>query len=76
MEAVCDVVEPWAHGTVYRATRYPSYFDVNVVWVEGDPGLSSEELIAEADRALDDLGHRRLDFERAEAAERVRPMLE
>jgi hypothetical protein len=22
--AVCDVLEPWAHGTVVRATRYPS----------------------------------------------------
>ena len=21
--AVCDVLEPWAHGTVARATRYP-----------------------------------------------------
>jgi ribosomal protein S18 acetylase RimI-like enzyme len=70
------VVEPWEHGTVYRATRYPGYYDVNVVWVEGDPQLSAEELIATADRALGELEHRRLDFARAEAAERVRPMLE
>jgi ribosomal protein S18 acetylase RimI-like enzyme len=76
MEAVCDVVEPWEHGTVYRASHYPSYYDYNVVWVEGDPGLSAEELIAEADRALGDLEHRRLDFERADAAERVRQALE
>ena len=33
--AVCDVLEPWAHGTVVRATRYPSYFDFNLVRVEG-----------------------------------------
>src|SRR4029450_10144230 len=25
--AVCDVLAPWAHGTVARATSYPSYFD-------------------------------------------------
>jgi ribosomal protein S18 acetylase RimI-like enzyme len=76
IEAVCDVIEPWEHGTVYRATRYPSYYDFNVVWVDGDPELSAEELTAEADRALGDLEHRRLDFERADAAERVRPALE
>ena len=27
--AVCDLLEPWAHGTVVRATGYPSYFDLN-----------------------------------------------
>jgi ribosomal protein S18 acetylase RimI-like enzyme len=70
------VVEPWEHGTVYRATRYPGYYDINVVWIAGDPRLSAEELVAEADRALGDLEHRRLDFERVEAAERVRPPLE
>ena len=75
-EAVCDVVEPWAHGTVSRATRYPSYYDYNVVWVEGDPGLSAEELVAAADSALAGLDHRRIDFEFAEAADRVRADLE
>jgi hypothetical protein len=24
---VCDVIEPWAHGMIERASRYPSYFD-------------------------------------------------
>ena len=76
MEAVCDVVEPWAHGTVMRASHYPSYYDFNVVWVEGDPPLDAEGLIAAADEALAGLEHRRLDFERVEAGERVRPDLE
>jgi GNAT superfamily N-acetyltransferase len=71
-EAVCDVVEPWEHGTVFRATRYPSYYDYNVLWVEGDPGLGADELVAAADEALAGLDHRRIDFERAAAGDRVR----
>ena len=31
MEAVCDVIEPWEHGTVFRATHYPNYYDYNVL---------------------------------------------
>ena len=46
-DAVCDVVEPWAHGTVVRATRYPSYWDFNVVRVEEESELSAEPLRAE-----------------------------
>ena len=76
LEAVCDRVEPWEHGTVMRVSRYPSYYDFNVVWVDGDPGLSADELIAVADAKLAGLDHRRLDFELAEAAERVRTELE
>ena len=58
-----------------RASRYPSYYDYNVVGVEGDPLLSAEELIGVADAKLGDLEHRRLDFDRADAAERVRAEL-
>jgi GNAT superfamily N-acetyltransferase len=76
LAAVCDVSEPWAHGTVLRATRYPSTYDFNVVWVEGDPGLSAEELIAVSDEALAGFEHRRLDFEREDAADAVRAGLE
>jgi ribosomal protein S18 acetylase RimI-like enzyme len=71
-EAVCDVAEPWAHGTVLRASRYPSYWDYNTVRVEEDPGLSVEELVAFADEALAGLDHRRVDFERSDAAEPLR----
>jgi GNAT superfamily N-acetyltransferase len=69
---VCDVIEPWAHGTVVRATRYPSYWEFNVVRVEEDPRLSVEALAAFADEALVGLAHRRVDLERAEAAEPLR----
>jgi GNAT superfamily N-acetyltransferase len=70
--AICDVLEPWAHGTVVRATRYPNYFDLNQVRVEEDPAMSVEELGAFADEALAGLGHRRVDFDLIEAAEPLR----
>jgi GNAT superfamily N-acetyltransferase len=71
--AVCDVVEPWEHGTVVRATRYPSYWDYNLIRVEDDAELGVGELAAFADEALAGLRHRRLGFEFAERGERVRP---
>ena len=70
--AICDVIEPWAHGTVVRASGYPSYWDFNVVRVEEDPGMSIEELVAFADDALAGLSHRRLDFEQISVAEPLR----
>jgi GNAT superfamily N-acetyltransferase len=72
----CDVVEPWAHGTVVRATRYPRYYDLNTIRVEGDPNMSADELAAFADEVQGDLAHRRIDFERADAAEPLRRRFE
>ena len=70
------MIEPWAHGTVVRATRYPSYYDFNVVRVEEDPAMSVEALVAFADEALAGLEHRRFDFDvverRRRAARRLR----
>jgi GNAT superfamily N-acetyltransferase len=74
--AICDVSEPWEHGTVVRATRYPQYWDYNVVRVEEDAALSVEELVAFADEALATVDHRRIDFERTESAEALRPRFE
>jgi ribosomal protein S18 acetylase RimI-like enzyme len=70
--SVCDVLEPWAHGTVVRATRRPTYWDFNVVRVEENPAMSVEELAAFADQALAGLVHRRLDFDLIDAAEPLR----
>ena len=70
---VCDVIEPWAHGTVVRATRHPSYYDYNLVRVEEDPGMSLEELVAFADEALAGLAHRRFDFDVVAVADALRP---
>jgi ribosomal protein S18 acetylase RimI-like enzyme len=74
--AVCDVREPWAHGTVLRASRHRDYYDYNVVRVEDDPGMSVEELVAFADEALAGLPHRRVDFDAADVADRLRPGFE
>ena len=74
--AVCDVIDPWAHGTVVRATRYPSYYDYNVVRVEEDLELDVDDLAAFADEALAGLEHRRVDFDVIDAAEQRRPGFE
>lgn len=72
-DVVCDRAEPWAHGTVLRATRHPDYWDYNLVRVEEDLDLSAEELAAVADAALADARHRRIDVEVPRTAERLRP---
>jgi GNAT superfamily N-acetyltransferase len=71
-ELVCDVFEPWPSGTVARATRFPSYFDFNVVRVERDPKMSVDDLVAFTDQALAEHAHRRIDFELTEVAEPLR----
>jgi ribosomal protein S18 acetylase RimI-like enzyme len=73
---VCDVSEPWAHGTVLKATPFPDYWDFNLVRVEDEPGLTVAELVAFADEALAGFPHRRIDFDRIEAAEPLRPGFE
>jgi len=71
-ELICDRIEPWEHGTVYRMSRYPTYFDFNLVRVQDDPGMSVETLIEFADVALAGLEHRRIDFDSADVAEPLR----
>jgi GNAT superfamily N-acetyltransferase len=68
-DAVCDVVEPWAHGTVVRASRYPTYYDYNLVRVENRAELSVEGLVGVADETLAGLTHRHVMFEVAAAGE-------
>ena len=63
-DAVCDTVEPWEHGTVVRASRYPTYFDYNLVRVEDRAELSVDALVAFADEALAGLTHRRVRWPR------------
>jgi GNAT superfamily N-acetyltransferase len=74
--AICDVQEPWAHGTVLRASRYPTYYSFNMVRVEEEPAMDAAELAAFADIALSGLGHRRIDFEQIEPARERRAELE
>jgi len=72
----CDLIEPWEHGAVVRATRYPDYYDLNAVRVEEDPGMSAGELTAFADATLAGLAHRRIDFEDVASAEPLRKPFE
>lgn len=76
IEAVCDVVEPWAHGTVLKATRYADYYEYNLVRVEDDPALSADALIAFADVELAEFGHRRVEFDLVDAGDRLRSAFE
>jgi len=66
------VLEPWAHGAVARATRYPHYWDFNVVRVEDDPAMDVDSLAAFAEQALAGLDHRRIDFDLMAAADPLR----
>jgi GNAT superfamily N-acetyltransferase len=70
--AVCDVLEPWEHGTVVRATRFPHYYDFNAVRVEDDAQLTVDAVVRFADEALAGLAHRRVDFEVVTVAEPLR----
>lgn len=74
--SVCDVIEPWAHGTVVRSTRHPSYHAYNLVRVEDEPGMTAHEIADVADEALAGLAHRRIEFELASAGDARRDDLE
>ncbi len=76
LDAVCDVMRPWTHGVVARATRYPHYYEYNVVRVTGRPVMGVDELGAFADQALAGLGHRRIDFDLIDVAEPLRRAFE
>jgi GNAT superfamily N-acetyltransferase len=57
---------------VFRATRYPSYYDLNVVWVAEPLAMSVEELVRFAAGALAGLAHRLVEFAHAAEAEPLR----
>jgi GNAT superfamily N-acetyltransferase len=61
--AVCDVIEPWEHGTIVRSTRHPNYYDFNLVRVEDAEPIAAAAVVAVADRALAGLQHRRVNFD-------------
>jgi GNAT superfamily N-acetyltransferase len=72
-EAVCDVLSPWTYGRVARATRFPGYYDFNALIVQRPTGMDVGELAAVADEALAGLGHRRIEFETGDEAQRLEP---
>src|SRR4051794_4256186 len=73
-ERVCDVVRPWEHGAVVRATDFPTYYQFNFARLEGgDPGLDAEALAAGVEPAFEGLEHRRIDVEDCATGERLAP---
>lgn len=74
--SVCDVVEPWPHGTILRAARYPTFYEYNQVWVQDEPAMTVAELTVVADDALAGLAHRLIAFHRGAAAEPLRAEFE
>ena len=76
IDAVCDSVEPWAHGQIVKSSSCPDIHDVNGLIVDGDPGLGLAELSAIARDALADVRHLRIDFSDIESGRRLRPDFE
>jgi GNAT superfamily N-acetyltransferase len=70
------VIEPWEHGTIARATRYPSYYNFNLVRMEREAPVGVPALLELADRALEGLTHRRVDVECGDAGEHLRGAFE
>ncbi|MGH2946167.1 MAG: GNAT family N-acetyltransferase [Solirubrobacteraceae bacterium] len=71
---VCDVVEQWEHGTVFRATQHPDFWAYNGVRVEGPAtSVGVDLLVHEADVRLGDMRHRQVEVEDEAAGARLRP---
>lgn len=49
-------VEPFRWGTVYFDDEFPLRYGSNILWVEGDPDVTGEELQEDADRILGGAG--------------------
>jgi ribosomal protein S18 acetylase RimI-like enzyme len=73
---ICDVYEPWEHGIIARASRYPDYYEFNLLVVAEEPELTVDELVQLSDRALAGLRHRRIDFEDVAAGDARRAEFE
>lgn len=70
-DLICDRIEPWAHGTHVRASRFSTYYDFNCLRLErGEPGAA--ELLELAEALLADLGHRKIEVEDEALGERLR----
>jgi ribosomal protein S18 acetylase RimI-like enzyme len=73
----CEVVEPWAHGSVLRTPSAPNFWDANFVRVEGDASdLEPVDLVQAADMLLSDSRHRKLEVQDERAGARMRPFFE
>ncbi|HEX8103892.1 MAG TPA: GNAT family N-acetyltransferase [Solirubrobacteraceae bacterium] len=76
--AICDRIEPWEHGTLVAAGRFPTFWDYNALRVEGPPptSLTGEDLARAADRLQAGLAHRKVEIEDEAAGAALRPSLD
>ncbi len=76
-DAICDVIAPWEHGRLVRATPYPAYWDYTAVWAAGPlDGLEAADLMRVADEHHGDLAHRDVQVQDEGAGARLRPAFE
>jgi GNAT superfamily N-acetyltransferase len=55
-ERICEDVRSFSHGTVFRSTRHPDYWEYNCIRL--DRPMQAGEMIAAADRELGGCAHR------------------
>jgi len=70
---VCELVQPWAHGSVLLTPSAPNFWDANFVRVEGPYEAPPQQLEREADELLADFRHRKLVIEHEATGARLRP---
>jgi GNAT superfamily N-acetyltransferase len=73
-EAAVDEVRPTAHGKALLTPSLPLVWALNAVIVE-DPAAGPEALVAEAEEALGDAGHRKLLVDDPQQGARLTPAL-
>jgi ribosomal protein S18 acetylase RimI-like enzyme len=59
-ERVCEEVRPFSHGTVFRSSRHPDFWDYNCIRL--DRPMDADEMIAAADRELAGCAHRLVEW--------------
>lgn len=73
VRSVCDIITPWEHGRVVRATRYPNFYEYNALIVSEPTGLDAAGLAAVTDEHMAEHPHRRIEFEVDAEADRLAP---
>jgi GNAT superfamily N-acetyltransferase len=68
---MCDAVEPWAHGVVFRTPSSPDFWDGNFVRVDDD--IDAHAMHTAADELLAEHRHRKLDVVDERVGEAARP---
>ena len=69
---MCESIEPWEHGVVARAPRYPRSLAANIVRVDEEPRMDATALAAFAQAALVGVPQLRVEFDRSGDGEHLR----